>query len=757
VSGDGWRAPVPRPAQETLPLEGRVAGRAAALEVRDDGLGILLLEPVSGRVNLLGAETVALLEILVGQAAEKPLRGLVVASALPGTFVAGADVNEFRALRSFQDAENASRRGQRLFETIEHLPFPVVAAIGGACLGGGTELALACHYRVAADDARVEIGLPEVRLGIVPGWGGTQRLPLLVGLGPALDMILNGRSVGARVALKLGLVDEVVPAERLIAAAEGVVDEAAAGRRRPLRALAGHALARWNPIRAATTALACRVARRRLAGRVDERNYPAPYLAIEAIAHGLRHGRAEGLAFEAEAIGHLAAGPTSRGLVALFLMQQAARRDPVVAAPPRRVEAAAVIGAGAMGGGIARALAKAGIPVRLKDVDPAALGRGMAAAAALEEYELRKRRITRLEMDRRLDRILPTLDYTGFRRAGIVIEAVVESLNVKHQVLRDLEAILPEGFIFATNTSSLPIGSIAAPARRPDDVVGLHFFNPVHRMPLIEVVRGARTSDRAVATAVELAKRIGKTPVVVGDAPGFLVNRILMAYLGEALLMLEEGARIDDLDQALLAFGMPMGPFALLDQIGIDVAAHVAAVLQDAFADRAPKSSILGALRERGWLGRKTGRGFYLHGGGDQGGDRGGDHGGDRGGEGKAGDGGRPPRHVNAAAYGLVAGAGGRRTSAATAESRLLLPMINEAVRCLEDGIVRTPAEVDLAMVLGTGFPPFRGGLLRHADALGLVAVTQGLSLMAERLGPRFQPARSLDDMARAGRRFFEE
>jgi 3-hydroxyacyl-CoA dehydrogenase/enoyl-CoA hydratase/3-hydroxybutyryl-CoA epimerase len=399
-----------------------------------------------------------------------------------------------------------------------------------------------------------------------------------------------------------------------------------------------------------------------------------------------------------------------------------------------------------MGGGIARALAKAGIPVRLKDVDPASLGRGMAAAAALERYELRKRKITRLEMDRRLDRILPTLDYTGFRRAGIVIEAVVESLSVKHQVLRDLEAILPEGFIFATNTSSLPIGSIAAPARRPEDVVGLHFFNPVHRMPLIEVVRGARTSDSAVATAVELAKRIGKTPVVVGDAPGFLVNRILMTYLGEALLMLEEGARIDDLDQALLAFGMPMGPFALLDQIGIDVAAHVATVLQDAFADRAPKSSILGALRERGWLGRKAGRGFYLHGGGDRGG-------GDR----AAGDGGRPPRDVNAAVYGLASGAGGRRTSAATAELRLVLPMINEAVRCLEDGIVRTPAEVDLAMVLGTGFPPFRGGLLRHADALGLVAVTQGLSLMAERLGPRFQPARSLDDMARAGRRFFED
>jgi 3-hydroxyacyl-CoA dehydrogenase/enoyl-CoA hydratase/3-hydroxybutyryl-CoA epimerase len=715
--------------------------------VRDDGTGLLLLEPVSGRVNLLGAETVGLLEILVGQATEKPLKGLVIASALPGTFVAGADVNEIRALRSFQDAENASRRGQRLFEAIEHLPFPVVAAIGGACLGGGTELALACHYRVAADDPRVEIGLPEVRLGILPGWGGTQRLPLLVGTGPALDLILNGRSVGARAAQKLGLVDEVVPPERLLASAFQVAEEAEAGRRRPRRALAGHALARWSPLRLMATTIAGRVARRRLARRVDERNYPAPYLAIEAIVHGLRHGRSEGLEFEAQSLGHLAVGPTSRGLVGLFLMQQAARRDPVVAAPPRPVEAAAVIGAGAMGGGIARALAKAGIPVRLKDVDPVALGRGMAAAAALEDHEMRRRRVTRIERDRRLDRILPTLEYTGFRRAGIVIEAVVESLKVKHEVLRDLEAVLPPGFIFATNTSSLPRGTIAAPARCPEDVVGLHFFNPVHRMPLIEVVRGARTSDAAVATAVDLAKRIGKTPVVVGDAPGFLVNRILMAYLGEALLMLEEGARIDDLDRALVVFGMPMGPFALLDQIGIDVAAHVAGVLQEAFADRAPKTTILGALRERGWVGRKAGRGFYLHDGGER----------DGPGGGPAGEGGGRPHSVNHAVYGLVPGGGARRASGTAAESRLVLPMINEAVRCLEDGIVRTPADVDLAMVLGTGFPPFRGGLLRHADALGLVAVTQGLALMAERLGSRFHPAVSLQDMARTGRRFFED
>ena len=737
---DGWSAAAERPAQETLPLEEGVPGRGAVLTIGDDGIGILLLEPVTGRVNLLGQAVVGMLELLIGQAAEKPLKGLVVASAVPGNFIAGADVTEFRGLRSPQDAENASRRGHRLFDALESLPYPVVAAINGACLGGGAELALACHYRVLADDPRATIGLPEVKLGILPGWGGTQRLPALVGLAPALDVILNGRALPPRKALAIGLVDAVVPTERLREAAEWMIAEANAGRRRPRRALGGSVVARANPVRRAQIAIAARVARRKLASRVDIRQYPAPYLALEAVTHGLRHGREAGLAFESEAIGRLAIGSTSRGLVAIFTMQQAARHDPPGSAPPRRVDRAAVIGAGTMGGGIALALARAGIAVRMKDVDLKSLGRGMAAATAIESEDLRKRRTTRAEMQRRLDRILPTLEYQGLRHAAVVVEAVVESLTVKHQVLRDLEAVLPEGFLFATNTSSLPIASIAAPARRPEDVVGLHFFNPVHKMPLVEVVRGPRTSDVAVATACDLTRRIGKTPVVVADAPGFLVNRVLMAYLGEALLMLEEGARVDDVDRAMTAFGMPMGPFALLDQVGIDVAAHVAGVLQEAFADRAPRSATLHALRDRGWLGRKSGRGFYLYGAG--------------GGE---AEGGRPPRDVNAEVYQAGAGRGDRDTDPGVAESRLVLPMINEAVRCLEAGIVGTPGEVDLAMVLGTGFPPFRGGLLRHADALGMPAVTRGLQLLADRLGPRFQPARSLADMERGARRFFEE
>ena len=574
------RAAVSETGEKTLSME----GSGVVLETRRDGLAFLIFDKPHDKVNLLTAPVVAVLEILIDQAShDKNVRGLVVMSAKPASFIAGADINEIRALRSVQDAERASRKGQRLFDAVERLPFPVVAAINGTCLGGGTELVLSCHFRIVADDPRVEIGLPEVRLGIMPGWGGTQRLPRLVGLAPGLDMILTGRSANARRAVSLGLADEIVPSELLL---EGL-------------------------------ALASQFARRGLRKRVAEVHYPAPYRALEAVLHGLRHGMAEGLLREAELLGPLAASRTSKNLVSIFLMQRAARRDPGVDDPavrPKDVRAAAVIGAGVMGGGIAQALARSGVGVRLKDIDPQALSRGIRHAHDLYQEEVRKGRLSRRERDLKAALIQPTLEYTGLRRSDVVIEAVVESLAVKHKVLREVEAVVPEGFIFATNTSSLPIEAIGKEARRPEDVVGLHFFNPVHKMPLVEVIKGPRTSQEAVATAVALAKRIGKTPIVVGDAPGFLVNRILMTYLGESLVMIEEGGRIDEIDRVMLDFGMPMGPLALLDQIGIDVANHVAGVLSEAFRDRAPRSTALQILKDKGWLGRKTGRGFYEYG-----------------------------------------------------------------------------------------------------------------------------------------------
>ncbi len=732
--------------QKTISLE----GPGVIFETRRDGLAFLILDRPAERVNTLNAPIVAVMEILLDQAAhDKNVRGLIVTSAKPGSFIAGADVREIEALRSVQEAESASRKGQRLFDALERLPFPVVAAINGTCLGGGTELALACHYRVAADDPRTEIGLPEVRLGIVPGWGGTQRLPRRIGLAPALDIILAGKSLNAKRALKAGLVDAVAPPEYLLEAAERMVWAAAAGEIRPRRRLSDHPLARYNPVRRATIALYAHLARKRLRGRLNESHYPAPFRALDAVTHGLKHGMEEGLREEMMALGQLAVSATCRNLVSLFFLQQAARKSPGIPdgpARPREVSAAAVLGAGVMGGGIAQAVARAGIPVRLKDIQPEALKHGIHTAWELNRADLRKKKITKREFDRRMVLIQPTLDYSGIRRADVVIEAVVESLEVKRKVIREIEAATPDGTVFATNTSSLPIREIAAGATRPQDVVGMHFFNPVHRMPLVEVVRGAATSPEAVTTIVALAKRMGKTPVVVGDAPGFLVNRVLMTYLGEALLMLEEGARIEEVDRTMVEFGMPMGPFAVLDQVGIDVAAHVATVLSEAFRDRAPRSTALQILKEKGWLGRKSGRGFYVYRGPAGGAADGADGGGSSSTSGE----------VNVGVYSLTSTRERMNLDPAPTESRLVLPMINEAARCLEDGIAATPADVDLAMVMGTGFPPFRGGLLRHADALGLPAIVQGLEVLSERHGKRFMATRLLMEMAGGERRFFK-
>jgi 3-hydroxyacyl-CoA dehydrogenase/enoyl-CoA hydratase/3-hydroxybutyryl-CoA epimerase len=722
----------------TLPL----SGPGVTLETRADGLAVLLFDRPQEKVNTLGAPAVAVLEILVEQLArDDKVKGLIVASAKPGSFIAGADVHEIQGLRSTQEAESASRKGQRLFDNLEALPFPVVAAINGTCLGGGTELALACHFRVAADEPRTEIGLPEVRLGILPGWGGTQRLPRVVGLPKALDMILAGRTLNARKAIRAGLVDAIAPAESLLETAERVVRDAIAGRRRPRRVYDDGWFARFNPARRLRVALVAALARRGLRRRVPEHDYPAPYRALEAVGYGLTRGMEAGLDREARALGALALTGTCRSLIGLFLLQQGAKRDPGVEGPvrPREIATAAVVGAGVMGGGIAHALARAGIQARLKDINAEALGRGMAAAAAIFRRDLRRGRLQPREFDQKMALIRPTLDDTGLKRATVIIEAVVESLPVKRQVLAHLEEVAGADFIFASNTSSLPIGAIAAQARNPQNVVGLHFFNPVHRMPLVEVIRSERTSDETVATVVALAKRMGKTPIVVGDAPGFLVNRLLMTYLGEALVMIEEGARLDAIDRIMLAFGMPMGPFALIDQIGIDVAGHVALVLEEAFRERVPRTTALQILKEKGWLGRKSGRGFYVY------------RDSDRDGEGSGG----ASREVNAQVHALVSNRPRHEVEPGPTEIRLVLPMINEAARCLESGLVRSPEQVDLGMVLGTGFPPFRGGLLRHADTLGILTVVQGLETLATRHGTRFVASRLLLEMARAGQRFY--
>jgi 3-hydroxyacyl-CoA dehydrogenase/enoyl-CoA hydratase/3-hydroxybutyryl-CoA epimerase len=702
------------------------------LEIEKDGLAVLTFDAPGEKVNTFSAAVLAeLADVLLRLSREPRIRALLVRSGKSDTFIAGADVREFTSVPP-ADVRTGAERGQSLLEQLANLPYPTVAAVNGACLGGGTEFALACDYRVMSDSKRAQIGLPEVRLGIFPAWGGCTRLPRVVGLASALDLILTGRSLDARRAKKIGLVDEAVPS--------AIIDDWARSFARSKLGEGKHRGGRKRPL-AERLLESIRPGRRLVFAKARERvlretggHYPAPLEALEVVEEGFGKPVPVGLEAEARHIGLVFGGAVQQNLLRLFFLSEGVKKETGVADPavrPLEVSRIGVLGAGVMGGGIAQLAADRGLPARMKDIEPKALAHGYAAAAAVWNEGLRKRRLTPRERDRKMDLISGTLDYSGFPRCEVTIEAVVEKLAVKRSVLKEWEEAVPRTAIFASNTSTLPIGEIAVGATEPGRVVGMHFFNPVHRMPLVEVIRGDRTSDETVATVFALAKALGKTPVVVKDSPGFLVNRILAPYLAEAARLLLDGCRIEDVDAAMKEFGMPVGPLALLDDVGLDVAAKAGEVLQAAFPERL-KVGGEEALATAGRLGRKNGKGFYDYDGSKRRG---------------------PARE----AYALLRLTPPEKPSlpAEVIQARLLLPMINEAAFCLEDEVVPDPARLDLAMIFGTGFPPFRGGLLRYADTIGLDRVFSRLDDLAERLGPRFAPAESIRDLANARRGFF--
>jgi 3-hydroxyacyl-CoA dehydrogenase/enoyl-CoA hydratase/3-hydroxybutyryl-CoA epimerase len=708
---------------------------AFRLEVGADGLGVLTFDLAGEKVNKFSREVlVELSEVLVRLSQDPRVRALLVRSGKPDVYIAGADIKEFTQVAP-EDAAAGSARGQALFEQVARLPFPTVAAINGICVGGGTEFALACDYRVMSDAPAAKIGLPEVRLGLFPAWGGSVRLPRLVGLAPALDLILTGKLLDARRAKRIGLVDEAVPApifEEFVR--RFARSKVGAGKRvsRPLRRSFAENALEATPI---GRAIVFRKAREKVLGHTGG-HYPAPLEALAVIQESWGMPIEAALEVEARRIANVFGGEVQRNLLNLFFLTEQVKKETGVDDPSvraREVKHLGVLGAGLMGGGIAQLAADRGIPSRMKDVEPTALARGFGAAAGVWRAEVRRRRLTEREMAVRMARLSGTLDYSGFARCEVTVEAVVEKLEVKRAVLAEWETAVPADAIFASNTSTIPIGQIAAAAARPEHVVGMHFFNPVHRMPLVEVIRGEKSSDETVATVFALAKRLGKTPVVVADLPGFLVNRILAPYLSEAVRLVREGCRIEDVDRAMTAFGMPVGPLALLDDVGLDVAAKAGEVLQAAFPQRI-KPGGDEALVAAGRLGRKSGAGFYEYMGAKRG-------------------------EPSPAAYEALRAKSVPNPpySPQVIESRLVLPMVNEAAFCLEDGVVPTPAKLDLAMILGTGFPPFHGGLLRWADSLGLPRVRSLLEELRERFGPRFEPARSIRRLADARGTFYSD
>jgi 3-hydroxyacyl-CoA dehydrogenase/enoyl-CoA hydratase/3-hydroxybutyryl-CoA epimerase len=719
----------------TLPESAVVAGGFEPhfwrLETPGGGaIGVLAIDAPDQKVNVLSG---AALEELGQQLERIPhlgLSGLVITSGKPRTFVAGADVREIQAITDPAEGALKAARGQAIFQRLAALPIATLCAIDGLCLGGGTELALACRYRVASDFERTFLGLPEVRLGILPGFGGSTRLPRLVGVPAALDLILTGKTVDAARAFRLGLVDDVLPKEdfpqRAVRWLSTRLDASAFERvrreRKRRRAGPPAWLLEGNPIgRAFVFSQA-----RKSVLRETHGHYPAPLKVLEILPRTSRGPIPEALALESKAVGELLVTPEHKNLLSIFFLTEGAKKDPPT---PRAIEikSCGVLGAGIMGGGIAYVLSDAGIEVRLKDVAPEPVGKGLRAAYDTYLKRVRRRRMKPAEMSRKMALIAGGTDDTGFARLDAVIEAIVEKMEVKQGALAEIEARLPARAVLMTNTSSLDVDVMAAKLARPERLAGLHFFNPVDRMPLVEIIVGARTSPEAWESALQLARRLGKTPVVVKNAPGFLVNRILMPYLNEGLHLFREGVKIEALDQSMVDFGMPMGPLRLLDEIGLDVADKVSHILGAAFGDRVDPAGVLEAMVQGGRVGRKGKLGFYRYRDGNATPDPAVYPLADR-----------PSRDV------ITAGPDAWR-------ERMVLAMINEAARCLEETVVESPAQVDLAMIMGTGFPPFRGGLLRYADGLGIAVVAERLRALAGVLGARFEPCALLTRMAQDG------
>ena len=711
--------------------EGR--GRNFRVEVVD-GVLTLLLDVPGETVNVLGSGVAEEFEAALSRAAADPaLNGVVLASGKKDSFVAGARIGEFQRARTAADAENLSRAVQAAFDRLEAYPKPVVAAIHGACLGGGLEWSLACTWRIATDDPRTRLGLPETQLGVIPGGGGTQRLPRLVGLEAALDMICAARNVKARRALRMGLVDEVVPPPLLLEVARRRARELAEGKVRRQRrkshvgerlahaALEGNAVGRGLLFRRAREAVRART----------RGHYPAPLRAIDAVEHGVRRGKAAGLAVEARIFGELAVSPTAQRLMEIFFAQTSLKKDSGVDLPgvkARPVTGVGILGGGFMGSGIALVTAQAGLPVRIRERDDAAAARSLGSVRAALDERVKKHSLDKLERDEKMRLVTATTDLGGFERVEVAIEAVFEDLSLKREMVRAFEAVNPKG-IFASNTSSIPIAEIAQASAHPETVLGMHYFSPVPKMPLLEVIGAPQTAPEAIATAVALGKRQGKTVIVVRDGPGFYTSRILTPYVNEAARVLLEGARIEEVDRALTAFGFPVGPLTLLDEVGIDVADKVGKILYAAFGDRMAPPEALHDVLTTCRLGRKSRKGFYTY------------------------DGKR--KRVDETIYALLPG-GGTRKSIPPAEigERVVLQMVNEAILCLGENVLRSARDGDLGAVFGLGFPPFRGGPFRHADAVGTGALLEAMRRLEEKHGPRFAPAPLLVERGTAGEPF---
>jgi 3-hydroxyacyl-CoA dehydrogenase/enoyl-CoA hydratase/3-hydroxybutyryl-CoA epimerase len=690
-----------------------------------DGVAVLVLDVPDRKVNVLNQEVLADLDRALDRAgAEASFQLLIIRSGKSGSFCAGADLHAFTSGMSADEAGALSQQGQQVFEKLAGLRLPTVAIIAGSCLGGGLELALACDYRVAVSRPDTRFGFPEIELGLIPGWGGTQRLPRAVGLERALQIILAGKRLDAREALQWGLVDEVSrSAEDEPPAFLGEVHK---------RTRAGLPYLTWRQKLLESSApgrwLLFRGARRLLERRVPD-DMPAPWEALEAIRIGLKDSAA-GLAFERDAIGRLADTAACRNLVRIFHMREQARQ-PAPGNNARPIRRVGIVGAGTMGAGIAQLAVLHGCEVVVREAGEMALGFAMLRIMGLLQKAVDRGLLAGNELADKLAAIHGTTAWKGFDDLDLVIEAIDEDLGHKQTLFRQAENHIARDTILASNTSSLRIADMQEGLERPERLAGLHFFNPVHQMPLVEVVRGPASHDRVLEALRQWAISLGKTPIIVKDSPGFVVNRVLMPYLNEAVRLVSEDVPVERVDTAMRRFGMPMGPLEVLDQVGLDVAAHIARAVGPVFGERFELQPGFALMAEQRWLGQKTGAGFYRYRG--------------------------RRKHVNRQAVLALTAASASTGEAvrgleadtaseqmAAIRERLVGLMVNEAARCLDEGLAGSADAIDLALVLGAGWAPHRGGPLRFVRDSGPSAMAETLSRLAQQLGGRYEPCGAL-------------
>jgi 3-hydroxyacyl-CoA dehydrogenase/enoyl-CoA hydratase/3-hydroxybutyryl-CoA epimerase/enoyl-CoA isomerase len=710
-------------------------GKAITVKEIDGGIAQLDFDLQGESVNKFNRLTIEEL----GAAADaldkqKNLKGLVVTSS-KDSFIVGADITEFTDLfaGSEEDLVANNLKANEVFNTIEDLPFPTVTCINGIALGGGFEMCLATDYRVM--NSRAKVGLPEVKLGIFPGFGGTVRLSRLIGVDYAVEWISGGTENRADAALKVGAVDAVVEADQLLDAAIGIIHQVNEGK---LDNLARREEKKGKiKLNAMESMMAFEISKGFVAGKAGK-HYPAPVEAIKVMQKHAGMTRDKAIEVEAKGFARMAKTNTAACLVGLFLNDQALKKKSSAwEKEASDVKLAAVLGAGIMGGGVAYQSALKGTPILMKDIAQEGINLGLKEAKKLLSKLVDKGKMDAGKMADVLNSITPTLNYGDFKNVDLVVEAVVENPKVKDAVLRETEDAVREDTILTSNTSTISINKLAANLKRPENFCGMHFFNPVHMMPLVEVIRGEKTSDRAIATTVAYAKAMGKTPIVVNDCPGFLVNRVLFPYFGGFSGLIRDGADFQKVDKVMEKFGWPMGPAYLLDVVGMDTAKHANEVMAEGFPERmkADFKSAVEVMFENERYGQKNDKGFYKY---------------------ETDKKGKQKKVVDEESYKLLEPVvqGKKDFDEDEIIARMMIPLCLETVRCLEDGIVEDPADADMGLIYGIGFPPFRGGALRYIDDMGVDTFVELTEKYAD-LGPLYQPTEKLREMAKNGEKFF--